>query len=659
MNMKEEYRLAAVMFTDICGFSRMMEENEKETLRILRIHNELIREIAVNFGGNVIKTIGDAFLIDFRNTNDAVRCGLEIQNSMFQYNEKSAKKLLLRIGIHLGDIWFFENDAFGEGVNIASRLESLARPGRICISQDVYNQILNKIDVEIFSLGKAKLKNISKEIYAYEIVTKFPIDDVERDIQPIPEISSQYANAQKERVNRQTPITAPIDESSDSEMLEPLVLKQLKSINRRVSVEILQKYFPVPVEKLAKILDSLVDRGLLTRLEKKDNKREYGFGGVAKFFSGKAKPPVSEQLEKAIKSVGNTIKGFKFHLSVYGAVNTLLVAINLLTSSHTFWFIYPLGGWGIALGTHFFQKQTANKHLRRLVQLPESITENQIQLVKKLQNREKFFAGNFGAYLSVNCFLLLINLLHTPSIFWVVYPALSWGTIVALHYLSFSGSRRRLIMQLVSSGLDYHQPPLKSSSLIGQTAIKGAPRLEPQLFEENTTYNKILIESEKLIHAIIKQMKSSKNIKANKGNEIEELLNNYSKNVKQLIQRDAELVKTMSSISKSEIDHEMGQLTQKRESAKSDTLKVEYEKSIEQYANYKESYEELENQKEIIYLRITGALTSLKQLQLDLTNMEEIMLDGQEDSLKDFIQKSEDLSNYVRVLKQSYKDFSP
>lgn len=179
---QKDYRLAAIMYTDIVGFSRMMEQDEAGTLELLHYHNKLVSEAAVKRRGTVIKTIGDAFLVDFRNTVDALQCAMDIQAELFERNKAGGPApLLLRIGVHLGDIYFFENDALGEGINIASRLQSLARPGCICFSQDVYNQVLNKIDFRADKLGKVSLKNISKEIHAYEIASPNIEFDPERD----------------------------------------------------------------------------------------------------------------------------------------------------------------------------------------------------------------------------------------------------------------------------------------------------------------------------------------------------------------------------------------------------------------------------------------------------------------------------------------------
>jgi class 3 adenylate cyclase len=179
---QKDYRLAAIMYTDISGFSRMMERDEAGTLELLHFHNELIGGIVESHHGTIIKTIGDALLVDFRNTVEALQSALEIQDRLYVHNRERAKlPLLVRIGLHLGDIYFYENDALGEGINIAARLQSLARPGCVCFSQDVYNQVLNKIEFRADRLGKVSLKNITKEIHAYEITTPNVEFDPDRD----------------------------------------------------------------------------------------------------------------------------------------------------------------------------------------------------------------------------------------------------------------------------------------------------------------------------------------------------------------------------------------------------------------------------------------------------------------------------------------------
>ena len=161
----ETRKLAAIMFTDMVGFSRQMGSNEARILRLLDVHNHLIQQAVAEHHGTVIKTVGDAFLVDFPSVVHAVQCAQGIQAQFRAYNaEKSAdEQIHVRIGIHLGDIVQREGDVFGDGVNIASRLQTLAEPDTICLSDVVYRDVAKKVDLgTVVSLGRPKLKNIAE-----------------------------------------------------------------------------------------------------------------------------------------------------------------------------------------------------------------------------------------------------------------------------------------------------------------------------------------------------------------------------------------------------------------------------------------------------------------------------------------------------------------
>ena len=171
-------RLAAIMFTDIVGFSRLMGADEARTLRLLDVHNAIIRHAVAEQHGAVIKTIGDAFLVDFPSVVHAVQCAQQIQAQFRTRNaeQEPAEQTHVRIGIHLGDIVQRDGDVFGDGVNIASRLQSLAEPDTTCISQVVYNEVSKKLDLgTVVSLGRPKLKNIAERFVVYALLPEVPI----------------------------------------------------------------------------------------------------------------------------------------------------------------------------------------------------------------------------------------------------------------------------------------------------------------------------------------------------------------------------------------------------------------------------------------------------------------------------------------------------
>jgi class 3 adenylate cyclase len=169
----ETRRLAAIMFTDMVGFSRQMGADEARTLRLLEVHNQLIQQAVSEHHGVVIKTVGDAFLVDFPSVVHAVQGAQQIQAQFRGYNAEKAlaEQIHVRIGIHSGDIVQKDGDVLGDGVNIASRLQTLAEPDTICISDMVYRDVAKKVELgTVVSLGRPKLKNIADRFRVYALL---------------------------------------------------------------------------------------------------------------------------------------------------------------------------------------------------------------------------------------------------------------------------------------------------------------------------------------------------------------------------------------------------------------------------------------------------------------------------------------------------------
>jgi class 3 adenylate cyclase/tetratricopeptide (TPR) repeat protein len=170
--MKEERRLVAIMFTDIQGSCKLMEHDEQATIKMIGEQNELIGRLTEKWSGRVAKSTGDGVMVEFASAVNAVRCGIEIQEEIHKYNrgKEDPQRLPVRIGIHLGDIVIKEDDIYGEGVNLAARLEPLAKPGEICISRTVYEQVKRKVPAEIKGPGRKRLKNIEEPVEVYAVV---------------------------------------------------------------------------------------------------------------------------------------------------------------------------------------------------------------------------------------------------------------------------------------------------------------------------------------------------------------------------------------------------------------------------------------------------------------------------------------------------------
>lgn len=172
-NDKEQKQHIVIMMTDIKGYSARMEKDEAATWELLKEHNIIMRKAITTNRGKEIKTIGDAFMVTFQNPLDAVRCGMAMQKGLHEFNKPrpSNDQLLVRIGIHRGEVIVTGKDVFGEGVNIAARLESITDPGGISISADVYQHVKNKVEAGFQSVGTPPMKNIANppEVFKLQV----------------------------------------------------------------------------------------------------------------------------------------------------------------------------------------------------------------------------------------------------------------------------------------------------------------------------------------------------------------------------------------------------------------------------------------------------------------------------------------------------------
>src|SRR5437016_10034821 len=168
----EERKLAAIMFTDMVGYSALAQRDDKVALELLEEHRRLLREIFPRFNGTEIKTIGDAFLVEFGSALEAAQCAIEIQRTLAKRNHDvtSDRRIELKNGIHIGDVVHREGDVYGDVVNIASRIEALAGAGGICVSMDVERQIRNALEARFEKFGSAELKNIKLPMELFRIV---------------------------------------------------------------------------------------------------------------------------------------------------------------------------------------------------------------------------------------------------------------------------------------------------------------------------------------------------------------------------------------------------------------------------------------------------------------------------------------------------------
>src|SRR5271156_3787699 len=176
--MSETRKLAAIVCSDMVGYSRLAGTDEDRILARLRaLRSDLIDPTIAVHHGRVVKRTGDGSIVEFRSVVDAVRCAIEVQNAMVERNAgvPEDRRIVFRIGIHLGDVVEeSDGDLMGDGVNIAARLEGVAAPGAICLSEDAYRQVKGRLELAVTDLGPTQLKNIAEPVRAYSLQVGVP-----------------------------------------------------------------------------------------------------------------------------------------------------------------------------------------------------------------------------------------------------------------------------------------------------------------------------------------------------------------------------------------------------------------------------------------------------------------------------------------------------
>src|SRR5271170_95810 len=171
--MAETRKIAAILVADVVGYSRLAGADEDRTLSRLRgLRSDLIDPAIAAHHGRVVKRTGDGSIIEFRSAVDAVRCAIEVQNGLIERNAglPPEKRIEFRVGLHVGDVVEeSDGDLMGDGVNIAARLEGIAKPGTICLSEDAYRQVQQRLDLKVTDLGATQLKNIAQPVRVYSL----------------------------------------------------------------------------------------------------------------------------------------------------------------------------------------------------------------------------------------------------------------------------------------------------------------------------------------------------------------------------------------------------------------------------------------------------------------------------------------------------------
>ena len=189
-------KLAAILSADVEGYSRLMDNDEEATVRTLTAYRTAINDLVQQYRGRVVDAPGDNILAEFTSVVDAVNCAVEIQRELAERNAELPynRKMEFRIGVNLGDVIEEEGRIYGDGVNIAARVETLSKAGGICISGRAYDQVENKLGLEYENLGEHQVKNITRPIRVYRVLS-FPGAAAHRVVQAKSAMKRKWRNA--------------------------------------------------------------------------------------------------------------------------------------------------------------------------------------------------------------------------------------------------------------------------------------------------------------------------------------------------------------------------------------------------------------------------------------------------------------------------------
>lgn len=358
-------KLAAIFSADVVGYSRMMAENEAETVSALTENREMMSVLIIQHRGRVVDSPGDNLLAEFPSVVDAVMCAVAVQKELKARNADlpEGRKMLFRIGINLGDVIEQDDRIYGDGVNIAARLESLAEPGGVCLSRTAFDQVEDKLPLGYEYMGAKNVKNISRPLRAYRVLLEPPSSgrhgpeeqvDVDENIstgrksQPEHEDTIPRDGRDESDINAAIRKHYEIKTGSKTLFYRHLMLFLGGSVflfilNMMVSPGVLWFYWPVTGWTLLLFFHWSKTSALSgARLEKILDKAS----NTADNLKQEGRLDAYEDMLR--HRVANEVRFFRQVLLFLG-VSVFLFIINLLTSPGTLWFYWPVLGMGAGL----------------------------------------------------------------------------------------------------------------------------------------------------------------------------------------------------------------------------------------------------------------------------------------------------------------------
>lgn len=656
---QEDNRLAAIMYTGIAGFSSMMERDHSNALELARFYHAIVHDMVRRSSGTIIKGVGDAFLVDFGSAVDALRCANDIQDGIYAYNKQTAgQPLLMRIGLHLGMIRFLEDAAVGDGITVASRLQSLARPGCICFSQDVLDQVIGTMDVKAENRGTVPLRSSSEEIHVYEIASANM------------EFSPEYAasHAQTGGAGQQpgsTDIASDIGRAVEgiARAIEQGVHEWQHSAAQNAGstghprhYERTQEHIAratMRIERTARKVGRVVDRKQAIKDEFKRHAAEVATGRWdAELRNSDHFKPGDEEIESDFSRYRDRLEekarsssaGFAGNVLSFVGVNAVLWYINLRLAPWFMWAPIVSAAWGTGVVSSFFAMIRGRSKAAEIDRMPE-LKPVELDVYRKINRVRDSMAMHIASTISVPPLLFVINTIVSPEFMWAFIPSGIMALSFLGHLIAYPGTlgnlRKKLLRML---GVDSWRELLSM----------GAHRTAGQAAGP---YSPIYDEVAAIRDDIVRDIKSGRATDAF-GKDMIPTLDKYVDQVKLLSQSVNEIDAIVATIPTDALRRDRQALQARRETAENLALKNEYTRSIEEIEKQEKACKELETQREMLRLRLGSSANALKQLRLDMARIQTLPEAREHQAMEELRQKASELTGYLDDMKTGYEEAS-
>lgn len=607
-----DYRLAAVLYVDLVDFRSLLLADERRALDLLAAWNRRATVIAGEHHGSIIKTDGGALLLAFPSTADALRCVREVLPAIREEGVEA------RAGMHLGDVYFRENDAVGDGVTIAEELCRRADPGAVVISADVHGQIAGRLGAaEVHDRGTEQLGTVDRSLHLFQL------------------------------------FVPPASASAGRTALRSQVLDYIRRNGRRPAVRDLSSMAGGPPDPGE--LQSLIDEGLVRRpgVEAAEPSHDRPRASTGRSPASR----VIRGLKRILQSVGRSDEdvytaylselrrrtnqertGLAGHTTSFIGVNLMLFGVWFVTTGGSGfpWYLFPLLGWGIGYMSHRVGVMAREAELKQVEQMQQPSRE-QLDLHRRLWKSRRGLRTQLVSSGMTGALLATINVITGAGFPWALIPIgfMTLGSIT--HWRTSTAEQRQIVSELNAGGFTLSGGAAPAG--LGSSGA-GTPVGEARLLRDE----------------LLKDLKSMDEAGAPLDAEVRGVLDTYMKQVEALSEALGEVDRLISEIPIADLERDRRRLSEQQQSAADERLAAEYRRSIEQIDVQRQAFSELKTEREMLSLRLETAVGALKQLRIDVGRARTTRGRTTEASLADLRSRSRELSQYLSDLRSAYEE---